>query len=158
MSEQVRGRVHVEGPRCPFCRDEVRPTQDKEACKSCMAWLHAECWSEGGGCASCGARCARPPALARPFFCLGCSEPKPASAASSNKHLCQPCLDAVPPGFFFCYRCRAYRFEAQRGSLPGLCGGCSTAVRWAPLAMVGLAVFGLPLLALLLVVLLTGLG
>lgn len=46
----------VEHPRCPFCHDAVRPgDEDKQACGACMAWHHAACWGEHGGCAGCGA-------------------------------------------------------------------------------------------------------
>lgn len=46
----------VEHPRCPFCREPVRPGADveKRSCSACMAWHHAACWTEQGGCASCG--------------------------------------------------------------------------------------------------------
>lgn len=49
--------LEVGHARCPFCREAVGPsTQAKRACSSCMAWHHAECWDEQGGCASCGVR------------------------------------------------------------------------------------------------------
>lgn len=55
-------------PRCPFCHDPVAPSMEKTACHACMAWHHAECWGEHGGCATCGldAEGARLPGLALP--------------------------------------------------------------------------------------------
>jgi len=68
-----RGRVDaaaVGHARCPFCHAPVRPGADepKRSCGACMAWHHAECWAEHGGCAACGGR-AQPvagPGVGRP--------------------------------------------------------------------------------------------
>jgi protein kinase-like protein len=46
----------VRADRCPFCHEEVAPSEeDKQACLSCMAWHHASCLEEHGACATCGA-------------------------------------------------------------------------------------------------------
>lgn len=60
------GRIQVEGPRCPYCHETVTPADAKRACERCMAWEHAECWGEGGGCVSCGVASFARPAVARP--------------------------------------------------------------------------------------------
>lgn len=45
----------VRSDRCPYCHDEVSPSdQDKRACQSCMAWHHESCLREHGACATCG--------------------------------------------------------------------------------------------------------
>ncbi|MEZ6188607.1 MAG: hypothetical protein R3F62_26840 [Planctomycetota bacterium] len=52
--EQADLGLHVQRPRCPYCRDDVQPSQAKVACDGCMAWHHAECWSAHGACSGCG--------------------------------------------------------------------------------------------------------
>jgi hypothetical protein len=53
-------------PRCPYCRDAVRPQDAKRACETCMAWQHRACWEEHPRCSSCqaedrsGSHCAAP--------------------------------------------------------------------------------------------------
>lgn len=39
--------------RCPFCHDECTPDAEVAVCRTCLSRHHAECWSEGGACASC---------------------------------------------------------------------------------------------------------
>jgi hypothetical protein len=58
MSAIERERPLVDHPRCPYCHEFVRPGDDeaKQSCGSCMAWHHAECWGEHGGCAACNRR------------------------------------------------------------------------------------------------------
>jgi hypothetical protein len=51
--ERERPRVELTHTHCPYCKDSVRPDEDKEACHSCMAWHHAECWTTHGGCSAC---------------------------------------------------------------------------------------------------------
>ena len=47
-------RVRVEAPRCPYCHDDVSPSDpEKQACSICMTWHHQDCWAEHGGCSSC---------------------------------------------------------------------------------------------------------
>jgi len=41
--------------RCPFCHDECPPDAEVAVCRTCLSRHHAECWSEGGACASCSA-------------------------------------------------------------------------------------------------------
>lgn len=41
--------------RCPYCHDGCAPEADVAVCRTCLSRHHAECWSEGGACASCGA-------------------------------------------------------------------------------------------------------
>lgn len=56
MEAAREARVEVSGPRCPFCHDTIAPRVEKLACDACMAWHHAECWTEGGQrCGGCGA-------------------------------------------------------------------------------------------------------
>lgn len=55
MGGGERQRARVEHPRCPYCRDDVRPSDAKTACDACMAWHHQGCWSEHGVCSACGA-------------------------------------------------------------------------------------------------------
>ncbi len=52
---KLRGRPRPEqeasasesGPRCPYCHDEVvQGAELAQGCPWCMAWSHAECWSE----------------------------------------------------------------------------------------------------------------
>lgn len=73
--DQRRKLVEVPRARCPFCRDEVGPDEAKQACGDCMAWHHQTCWTEHGGCSTCGreaqavtqgARCAWPECDAPP--------------------------------------------------------------------------------------------
>lgn len=52
--EKSRARIKVDKPRCPFCHEAVDAEEDKRACDACMAWHHAECWTEHGRCATCG--------------------------------------------------------------------------------------------------------
>lgn len=52
-----RSQVSVARPRCPYCHDEVAPSDGKAACDDCMAWHHSACWVEGGSaCSACGHR------------------------------------------------------------------------------------------------------
>lgn len=45
----------VEHPRCPFCHEQVGPSDEQLACNGCRAWHHQACWGEGEGrCAACG--------------------------------------------------------------------------------------------------------
>lgn len=56
MEASREARVEVSGPRCPFCHERISPRVEKLACDACMAWHHAECWSEAGQrCGGCGA-------------------------------------------------------------------------------------------------------
>lgn len=59
MERDPTPRVVVDpGHRCPYCHEAVLTDQQKEACRTCMAWHHLGCWTEHGGrCAACG----RPP-------------------------------------------------------------------------------------------------
>ena len=51
--ERDRLRVDLQRTACPFCKDAVRPDQDKVACDACMAWHHSECWADYGACSAC---------------------------------------------------------------------------------------------------------
>lgn len=51
-----RSRIEMSGERCPFCHDKVQAADEKTACSGCMAWHHAGCWGEHGGCSACGGR------------------------------------------------------------------------------------------------------
>ena len=47
--------------RCPWCHDELVVSDLGEvltACRGCLALHHAECWSEGRGCATCAGQLA----------------------------------------------------------------------------------------------------
>jgi len=75
MSEDQRGRlVELPRPRCPFCRDEVGPDDPKQACGDCMAWHHGGCWTEHGGCSTCGRQAQ---AVGQAARCVwpGCDQP-----------------------------------------------------------------------------------
>ena len=41
--------------RCPFCHDACAASEDVRVCSRCLTRHHADCWSEGHGCGSCGA-------------------------------------------------------------------------------------------------------
>ncbi len=49
--------IDAKHPRCPYCHDPVRPgaVEAKRSCSACMAWHHAACWEDHGGCAACEA-------------------------------------------------------------------------------------------------------
>jgi hypothetical protein len=68
VSDDVDTRgPRVAHPRCPFCHEDVRPDDEaKFGCPACMAWHHEPCWTENGGCATCGHDVARRPAPAEP--------------------------------------------------------------------------------------------
>ncbi|MGE0709430.1 MAG: hypothetical protein AB7N76_33890 [Planctomycetota bacterium] len=55
-SQPTRVRAAGAPTRCPYCHEEVQREGDLEwvACRVCLAPHHAECWSEGAGCAACG--------------------------------------------------------------------------------------------------------
>lgn len=56
MSEGIRERIDVQGGnKCPYCHEQVLPSQSKLPCDACMAWHHTECWEAHGTCAACGA-------------------------------------------------------------------------------------------------------
>lgn len=57
--------VKANHARCPYCHEAVRPGPDepKRSCEACMAWHHADCWTEQGGCAACDVE---DPATVRP--------------------------------------------------------------------------------------------
>jgi hypothetical protein len=63
MDEARQGKLDVGLKRgaCPYCKEDVRPTDEKVACDGCMAWHHADCWVDHGACSACGA--ARPSGL-----------------------------------------------------------------------------------------------
>lgn len=53
--EQERVRANVRGDRCPYCHEDIVPSDPaKQACSSCMAWHHVACMEEHGACAACG--------------------------------------------------------------------------------------------------------
>lgn len=51
----VRIQPKVEHPKCPYCHEAVRASDDKAPCLACMAWHHRACRAEHGRCAACGA-------------------------------------------------------------------------------------------------------
>lgn len=51
---EVEADPRVVANRCPFCRESVRPEEERwVVCAQCLARQHAECWDEGGRCAAC---------------------------------------------------------------------------------------------------------
>lgn len=48
------------GGRCPYCHDDLGPSEEHVACDGCHTILHAECHAENGGCPilGCGDRSA----------------------------------------------------------------------------------------------------
>lgn len=61
---QLKGKVSVEGHRCPYCHDEVvRGEGDAQLCDQCFALSHRECWEEHQGCAACGVQGVRTPSI-----------------------------------------------------------------------------------------------
>lgn len=46
--------IKVKHPRCPYCHDAVHSQDNKEACPTCMAWHHKECYQNHRGCSACG--------------------------------------------------------------------------------------------------------
>lgn len=48
-------QVSVEANRCPFCRDDVAPTESV-VCQSCLTRHHPDCWDEAGQCSSCSSQ------------------------------------------------------------------------------------------------------
>lgn len=103
--------IRISGSHCPYCKDVVRPDQDKVGCEPCMAWSHAECMAEHGRCAGCGAARpaprpaldgGRPPVLHAPFemggprvgfsrACARCSAGYQVRAADRFSAFCEPC-------------------------------------------------------------------
>lgn len=79
VAEAPTTRLLRSALHCPFCRDGFAPAQPKQGCSACLTWHHAECWSEGGGCATCGAAQRGTAALDSPSVVLcgaaGCVEP-----------------------------------------------------------------------------------
>lgn len=59
--------INVKHPRCPYCHDPVDSRDLKEACPTCMAWHHKECYQEHKGCSACG-RKINLPTQSRPRF------------------------------------------------------------------------------------------
>lgn len=53
MSE-VRERLKVNRPRCPYCHDEIAPGGAIRACHGCLTWHHQDCWEIYGSCVTCG--------------------------------------------------------------------------------------------------------
>jgi len=53
--EREQPQLELKRGACPYCKDPVRPGDQKAACDACMAWHHQECWSAHGGCSACGA-------------------------------------------------------------------------------------------------------
>jgi len=53
--EKSELQAKIQRPRCPFCHEDVSPGDDeKTLCNDCLAVHHEACWSEHGGCSSCG--------------------------------------------------------------------------------------------------------
>lgn len=52
--ETGQSAIQLKRPRCPYCHDDIRSGDEKSGCNQCMVWFHSECWSEHGGCTSCG--------------------------------------------------------------------------------------------------------
>ena len=52
---KTRSRTTAGATRCPFCHDECEAAAEVVVCRTCLSRHHAECWSEGGACASCSA-------------------------------------------------------------------------------------------------------
>ncbi len=51
-----KGKVHVEGHRCPYCHDQVvKGEGEAQLCDQCFAVSHRDCWTEHDGCGACGA-------------------------------------------------------------------------------------------------------
>lgn len=40
--------------RCPYCHEDVRVQDEKQACNACMSWHHKECIEDYGRCVVCG--------------------------------------------------------------------------------------------------------
>lgn len=53
--DDVRIAPKVEHPKCPYCHEAVKASDDKAPCLACMAWQHRACRVEHGRCAACGA-------------------------------------------------------------------------------------------------------
>lgn len=52
--EKSQLQAKVQGPRCPFCHEDISPGEEaKTLCNDCMAVHHEACWEEHGGCSSC---------------------------------------------------------------------------------------------------------
>lgn len=52
---QVTSSSSRAGRRCPTCHDDLPERSATIDCPSCRAGHHPACWSEGDGCATCGA-------------------------------------------------------------------------------------------------------
>lgn len=49
----TRRNAEAGATRCPFCHDECSVAAEVAVCRACLSRHHAECWNEGGACASC---------------------------------------------------------------------------------------------------------
>lgn len=56
IESALDGVVSARNPsaRCPYCHEDVKPRDEKQACNGCMAWHHKECWQDYGRCVICG--------------------------------------------------------------------------------------------------------
>lgn len=50
----VREKLRIQRPRCPYCHDDIVGGADNRACRECLAWHHTGCWVEHGSCVTCG--------------------------------------------------------------------------------------------------------
>jgi TPR repeat protein len=90
--EQERALIGMEHPRCPYCHEDVRPGDDeaKQSCGSCMAWHHAECWQDHGGCSACNQKDTESTRLTR------AAEPTTITASKAKAPL-EPLTPAATP-------------------------------------------------------------
>ena len=49
----TRVKPQAGATRCPFCHDECTAAAEVRVCRTCLSRHHADCWNEGGACASC---------------------------------------------------------------------------------------------------------
>jgi hypothetical protein len=106
--------------KCPFCFWVINEDDHRRGCQDCPAVLHAECWTENGGCttfgcpawaASQGVPAAPPPVVAPPPPAAPAPAPAPVAAAplpgvaTVTAQFCDQCGTAVVGNDRFCASC-----------------------------------------------------
>ncbi|MDF1665998.1 MAG: hypothetical protein P1V97_29850 [Planctomycetota bacterium] len=113
--ERNQGMVNSTAPRCPYCHDSVTVHSSKQACESCMAWHHKECWQEHGGCSGCGGQKQSSPATISPK--QESQEPLPPHLATCFQRICQSPRQTVLKNSGYEILCREHAHDAAKTSV-----------------------------------------
>lgn len=99
-AERTQPQVQVNRPRCGFCHECVGADDAKQGCPSCMAWSHADCWQEHGGCPACGEGAPPPRAVQRQQAASGNRRPplQTASRGEFARFVGERRLNSLEPG------------------------------------------------------------